>query len=474
MPSLSKVGSEMLDGALPALDASSLTNLPSAVFTTATGGTISYDGDYKVHTFNTSGSFQVTGVGDIGTVEYLIIAGGGGGGSGGGGAGGYLTASNLAVTAQTYTVTVGAGGVKGNPGTDGGDSSFGGFTADGGGGGVWSTAGRDGGSGSGAGYGSVGGAVLAGGSGTAGQGNAGGTSTVYSTAGGGGAGEVGGSTTNGSIGGKGGDGLASSITGWSVTRAGGGGGGSSGTDGQGGLGGGGQGDRGTGPASGGGSNGVPNTGGGGGGSWNVQGGNAGSGVVIIRYKYKSDFTHTGWECVTELTIPVDSSSVEFTNMEAGYDYEYVLDKIRGDDNGAGFYLQLGVAGPTYRTSSFTYDCVVTEVSTHVSGGEIQARADTSRIDILDNAESALGTGTNEALHMGKLFLNNPAGSTNETTVMGTVVNFGSDPATAEVRTHHIAGFYKTAEAHPCIRFVPNSGKLDTGKIFQYRRKRSAT
>ncbi len=33
MPSLSKVGSEMLDGALPALDASSLTSIPAANIT---------------------------------------------------------------------------------------------------------------------------------------------------------------------------------------------------------------------------------------------------------------------------------------------------------------------------------------------------------------------------------------------------------------------------------------------------------
>ena len=43
---------------------------------TATGGTITTDGDYKVHTFNASGDFEITaGSGDV---EYLIIAGGGG------------------------------------------------------------------------------------------------------------------------------------------------------------------------------------------------------------------------------------------------------------------------------------------------------------------------------------------------------------------------------------------------------------
>ena len=46
---------------------------------TATGGTITEDGDYKVHTFNASGTFTVTG--NPSTVQYLVVAGGAGGGS---------------------------------------------------------------------------------------------------------------------------------------------------------------------------------------------------------------------------------------------------------------------------------------------------------------------------------------------------------------------------------------------------------
>ena len=65
-------------------------------FMEATGGTITTDGDYKVHTFNSSGTFTVTTLGSEGTVEYLVIAGGASGGygrdsrsGGGGGAGGF-------------------------------------------------------------------------------------------------------------------------------------------------------------------------------------------------------------------------------------------------------------------------------------------------------------------------------------------------------------------------------------------------
>ena len=85
----------------------------------ATGGTITTDGNYKVHTFTSSGTFTPTTLGSTPTVEYLIVGGGGGGASGfyggGGGAGGYRTNTSFSVTATGLTVTVGAGGAT--PGT---------------------------------------------------------------------------------------------------------------------------------------------------------------------------------------------------------------------------------------------------------------------------------------------------------------------------------------------------------------------
>ena len=130
-----------------------------------TGGTITYYSGYVVHTFLTAGNSNfVVQAGTSGTVDALIVAGGGGGGSyGGGGAGGFRTKASQSVTAQTYTVTVGAGGAAGpNSGTsrfglDGGDSSVFGVTSTGGGGGGGNSytspdnSGRDGGSGGGGG-----------------------------------------------------------------------------------------------------------------------------------------------------------------------------------------------------------------------------------------------------------------------------------------------------------------------------------
>src|SRR5210317_1256324 len=62
-------------------------------FVQATGGTITQDGDYQVHTFTSPGTFDVTQLADEpanNEVSYLVVAGGGGSGNfGGGGAGGF-------------------------------------------------------------------------------------------------------------------------------------------------------------------------------------------------------------------------------------------------------------------------------------------------------------------------------------------------------------------------------------------------
>ena len=274
-----------------------------------TGGTITNSGGYRIHTFNSSGTFVQT-LSTLNNVEYLVLAGGGGGGSrhaGGGGGGGYRcsvvgensgqgssaeTRQNL--NAGNYTVTVGGGGVAGYGdgglfavGKRGGNSIFGSITSTGGGGGMNDSdpeTERDGGCGGGGDYRSN-----SHGTGTTGQGYDGGDGSggsPYHGGGGGGTGQIGGNAS-GSSSGAGGNGTASSITGSSVTRGGGGSGGiySSGSAGSGGSGGGGVGSAGQSGAT----NGSTNLGGGGGGLGEGSGtsgtaGNGGSGVVIVRYQ----------------------------------------------------------------------------------------------------------------------------------------------------------------------------------------------
>lgn len=121
---------------------------------TASGGTVSTYNDptgqgWKVHKFESSGTFDVTKVGSgaYNQVDYLLIAGGaGGGGMGGGGAGGLIYKTGTSVSVATYPVTIGAGGAvidspggvtpKGNNGADSVFALDTSVTAKGGGGGA--------------------------------------------------------------------------------------------------------------------------------------------------------------------------------------------------------------------------------------------------------------------------------------------------------------------------------------------------
>ena len=201
----------------------------------ATGGTetvITQGGRfYRVHTFLAGGTLTVT---SGGTAEILLVGGGGSGGSsgpfgggGGGGAGGLLIGSE-SLTADSYSIVVGAGGafISGNhiPGNEGQNSSAFGLTAIGGGRGGSGNNGGPTSGGSGGGQGTVSNAAVDPGnvSGTAGQGNDGGQALPPNGGGGGGAGAPGGTPPDISTAANGGDGLQSSITGTQVYYAGGG------------------------------------------------------------------------------------------------------------------------------------------------------------------------------------------------------------------------------------------------------------
>ena len=81
----------------------------------ATGGTITTAGNFRVHTFTASGTFQITN--GTGEVEILMVGGGGGAGSySGGGGGGEVLSIQRSVNSASYVITIGAGGAGLNTG----------------------------------------------------------------------------------------------------------------------------------------------------------------------------------------------------------------------------------------------------------------------------------------------------------------------------------------------------------------------
>lgn len=110
---------------IPSITLTTLTQATGVDAVAATGGTITYSGNYKIHTYTGSGTFTPTFTGNV---ELMMIGGGGAAGgfityvnSSGGSSGGMIyygrdpwafkTASSITLSAgTTYTVTIGAGG----------------------------------------------------------------------------------------------------------------------------------------------------------------------------------------------------------------------------------------------------------------------------------------------------------------------------------------------------------------------------
>lgn len=288
----------------------------------ATGGTVTTDGAYTIHTFNSDDDFIAN---ENITAEVLVVAGGASGGWAGGAGGGIKYDSALNITAGTKAVIIGDGGTSvtaDNNGVNGEDSVFTTMTAVGGGYGSKNTGGNVlfvGGTGAngGGGVGNPGGH----GTGTDGYDGGDGSNPVsgYALGGGGGGGDAVGNNSSGNAAGAGGAGKYYSISGSSIAYSGGGGGGADSRQaaysaGAGGVGGGGAGSK-TGTAT----SGTNNLGGGGGGSTYNSGyqssGAGGSGVVIIRYVTISpvpvaNFTGTPLSGVTSISTVFTDTSTE--------------------------------------------------------------------------------------------------------------------------------------------------------------------
>jgi hypothetical protein len=306
-------------------------------YISATGGTVTTSGDFKIHTFTGDGNFVVSSLGNPAGggdgVDYLVVAGGGGGArdnAGGGGAGGVRFFASpdissypasprngpaaISVTATTFPITVGAGGGPGNlpgsgdcaPGQRGSNSVFSTITSTGGGGsngdGQPATPKSPGGSGGGEGQGA----------GTKGSGNTppvspsqgsdGGQNSNNPGGGGGGGGFMAvGANNSGCTGGAGGvgGGFPTAFVGDNGVSSscqqffGGGGGAGNGQPGgspggAGGTGGGGAGSTSSPTNQVDGTAGTANTGGGGGGGGQAgEGSSGGKGIVILRYKIQN-------------------------------------------------------------------------------------------------------------------------------------------------------------------------------------------
>jgi len=172
---------------------------------------------------------------------------------------------------------------------------------------------------------------------------------------------------------------------------------------------------------------------------------------------------SGWNFVSSATAS-GSASLAFTNMIAGYDYEYVFNSLVSASNTVELNCQLGVSGPTYRTSGYAMQCVGVNTS-----GTSYSTEETDSFVIVGPGEG-MGTGTDEGLRAGSFTLSDPATSSTKTGAYGFVALFGASP---QPNPQWVTGFYQaTAEANVACRFLCSSGNITSGTVYQYRRSLS--
>lgn len=166
----------------------------------------------------------------------------------------------------------------------------------------------------------------------------------------------------------------------------------------------------------------------------------------------------GWEYVSSVTAS-SSATLAFTNMASGYDYDYQFSSVLPATDAATMKAELGIAGPTYRTSNYKDS----EARVGATSGAASGILTTTGIAI---GVAGAGNQADEGWRAYGISLYSPADSGVKTTFLKQGVFFDSN---VTVYNNHGGGIYTTAEAQTSIKFALSSGNIASGVIKQYRR-----
>jgi hypothetical protein len=167
-----------------------------------------------------------------------------------------------------------------------------------------------------------------------------------------------------------------------------------------------------------------------------------------------------WTFIDETNVTV-VSAITFTDQASGYDYLYEMENVDIASDSSGIYFEVGVDGPTYRTSGYLMYVA------GVRGTGTAAGANTAYGNIVHTGE---GTGSNEHLYFSQTILLDPADASTKTTAFGHNIYYNYQPLACG---EFSGGRYDTAEANTCMKIRPGSGNFDAGgTIRRYKRSRT--
>ena len=162
----------------------------------------------------------------------------------------------------------------------------------------------------------------------------------------------------------------------------------------------------------------------------------------------------GWVFVSAVTAS-NSATVSFTGFETGYDYRIDFYNVLAASDGQDVYLQLGVSGPTYRTSGYL------SIAGGVSVGANNAVAHTT---VMMLNQEYTGNAADEHT-FGYVEIKDPA-------AVADTYMFGHGQNTGANSTEYLwtaGSHHTTAEAMDAVKIYMQSGNISTGEFKLYKR-----
>ena len=166
---------------------------------------------------------------------------------------------------------------------------------------------------------------------------------------------------------------------------------------------------------------------------------------------------SGWTFVSSVTASA-SANVSFTSMTTGYDYLLVATNCKNATDNVDLKIELGITGPTYRTSGYRSGNGFHYVaSSYGSSANITA----------DIRLTGVGVGNVDPERYDfALNIIDPANSGSNTSTFGLINWFNTSNGMMVGQSY---GIYTSDEAHTALKFYTSSGNITSGLFKLYKR-----
>lgn len=165
----------------------------------------------------------------------------------------------------------------------------------------------------------------------------------------------------------------------------------------------------------------------------------------------------GWQFVSRTTCS-STADVSYTDLTTGYDYQVVVTNLLFGTDAQRVIVEVGVSGPTYRTSGYLSADYRIDSAGNSGGAKVTANFNPMHT-------SGTSDAAGESYFIFTLFDPANAGTETYANYDGITVNTSA--------THYRVnggGKYGTAEANTAVKFSPTSGNIATGFFDLYKRK----